>query len=603
MALVALAASLALASVARAQRDDATDRARAFPEVHQTYRIEARLDAERHVVAGVARIAWTNTSAVPATELYAHLYMNAFESDRTVFMRESRGELRGVRFGVPGSIRLERFELAGRDLLPDADDELVAGDRTQLRVPLPAPVPPGGTIELVIPFETTLPTAFARAGFVGAFHMVGQWFPKLARLEPDGTWRSFPYHGLGEFYADFARYEVTLDLPADHVVGATGVEVESTTRGDRTVRRFVAEPVHDFAFASDARLRATSDACHGVDVKVLALPGFERVAARALRVTCAGLAYFGRSYGPYPYPALTVVFPPRGGGGAAGMEYPMLFTTDGDPFALDSVHFGGVDDTTAHELAHQWFQGLVATDEVRHPMLDEGLTTWAGYDLAGELFGRGRSFSEVPPLDYFDVLRPLTMVRGDPPAIRDVTAFSARSYGRVIYGRVPMLFETLARTYGRHRVHQALGDYARRHRFAHPSPDDLLAALERAFGPRVVRDLVRPVLERGADAAARVARDGDGVVAIRDGDAAVPLRVVVRCGGATATRQRFAADARRMPVAIPPECGDAEVRLDPARANLLDPWKSDDRLSIGAAPRWAAQVLAWIVAAVTGVLT
>ncbi|MBC7173731.1 MAG: M1 family metallopeptidase, partial [Polyangiaceae bacterium] len=314
-------------------------------DTRHAYRIEARLDAERHLVSGTARIVWTNESEAAASELWLHLYMNAFENRETVFMRESRGQLRGVTFLSPGSIRLSALRIAGEDHLRTADDEVIARDRTQLRVPLLAPVPPGASIELEVSFETALPTAFARAGYVDDFHMVAQWFPKLARLERDGQWATFPYHGLGEFYADFALYDVTLDLPSEHVVGATGVEVETVRHGDRTTHRFVAERVHDFAFASDPDFKIRVQDCSGTKVRVLAPPGFDRTALRSLRITCEGLEYLGRLYGPYPYPALTVVVPPRGASGAAGMEYPTLFTTDGGHFTIPFLHSGGVDDT------------------------------------------------------------------------------------------------------------------------------------------------------------------------------------------------------------------------------------------------------------------
>jgi hypothetical protein len=580
----------------------------ASPSAH-AYRIEATLDADAHVVRGIAHIRWTNQSRVPIGELWLHLYMNAFESRRTVFMQESGGQLRGARFGAKGRIHLEALRLGERDLLPRADDTIVPDDRTQLRVPLPEPVSPGGVIELTIPFTTTLPEVFARAGYHDQFHMVAQWFPKLARLEPDGTWATFPYHGLGEFYADFARYDVTIDAPAEHVLGATGVEVSTKREGPRTLHRFVAERVHDFAFASWPYFARTEARCGGVDVEVLAPPGYGRTARTARALTCRGLDYYGGLYGRYPYPRLTVVLPPRGAEGAAGMEYPMLFTSDGGWWNLGVVHAGGVEETTAHELAHQWFQGLVATNEVRWPMLDEGLTSWASYDFMASLYGPGRSFAGAPALDYFDVLRPFALRSSDPPPARPVTSFRAASYWRVIYGRVPLVLETLARTYGRRRVHRALGDYARRHRFEHPGPEALYAAFDRTFGPWLAARLLRPALERGEDASValerramrpRAATDSSGgrdaIVGRRIGALPLPLSARVRCEDGRALDLRWPGRDARFEPAFGSSCRPRDVRVDPSAHDLLDPRRADDHLTVGGMRRFAGQALAFALA-------
>ena len=142
-------------------------------------------------------------------------------------------------------------------------------------------------------WESRLPPVFARSGWHGAFHMVAQWFPKLARLEPGGEWASFPYHGHGEFYADFADYDLTVETPPGWVVGASGVMREERFTSAATVRRFEAERVHDVAFAAAPwfeELEGTHEGEAGpVHVRVLYPPGFRGAAERHLEVTLAGL--------------------------------------------------------------------------------------------------------------------------------------------------------------------------------------------------------------------------------------------------------------------------------------------------------------------------
>jgi hypothetical protein len=475
------------------------------------YVLRAELDPQQHVVDGTATIAWRNTSRTGIDTLQLHLYLNAFAHDRTVFMRESGGRLRGI--GATGQGSIEVLELrieGGPDLLPHARTDLIEDDETQMRVALPEPVPPGEEQVLFVRFRSQLPPLFARSGYVEDFHMVAQWFPKLAKLEPDGTWATFPYHGLGEFYADFATYDLTVVAPDGFVVGASGRQVSDHHRGTHRVRRFRARWVHDVAFVAWPHFRERTERMGDVLVRVLHPPGHGSAVERHLDVTRAGLRAFGRDFGPYPYPVLTVVVPPRGAEGGAGMEYPTLFVTWGPWLAIPGARGGLHDEVTAHELAHQWFQGMVATDEVRWPMLDEGLTNWATWDLLGALHGRDRSAfgPPFPPIDGFELLRHFAFRMGPPtpPPARPVHAFTeTNAYGRAIYGRVPVVFETVARAWGRPRLTRALGTYARRHRFAHPGPEDLYQAMDEVYGAGFAHRVLRPALHGGHDAAVRIA--------------------------------------------------------------------------------------------------
>ena len=134
------------------------------------YRLSATLDPVQHRVDGQARIEFVNASQRAVSELYFHLYPNAFENDRTVFMREGGGKIRGKTLARRGRIELLRLTSDdGADLLAGANRELVPGDHTQLRVPLPRPVQPGERLGLSARFRTTLPEIVARSGYAGSF--------------------------------------------------------------------------------------------------------------------------------------------------------------------------------------------------------------------------------------------------------------------------------------------------------------------------------------------------------------------------------------------------------------------------------------------------
>ena len=480
------------------------------PGTGQHYRIEVALDPLRHVVSGTTRIHYRSDASAVTNEAFLHLYANAFADDGTVFMRESAGRLRGIARSGRGSIDIHSIvvDMADEDgahlnaeLLPAADDELIPGDHTQMRLALPAPLAPGATMDLTVRFTTALPPVFARSGYADSFHMVAQFFPKLARREPDGRWATFPYHGFGEFYADFATYELQVTAPPDFVIGATGTAAGREPRGNQVVHHFVARRVHDVAFAAWPHFREYRRTEQGVRIRILYPAGFQSVLPTYAAVVTDGLRRFGRLFGAYPYPELTVIVPPRGAEGAAGMEYPTLFASAGGWLPIPFAPIGAAEGTTAHELAHQWFQGMIATDEVTWPMLDEGLTQWATGDLLTARHGETRAGLAIAGLElsFFELMRIAALRAPLPgPPGRSADEFhSADDYGRSVYARTCVVIETLGRTHGKRRIERALGRYARSQRFAHPDPADLYGAFDAELGTGFSARLLAPALMEG----------------------------------------------------------------------------------------------------------
>ena len=289
-----------------------------------SYAIDARLDGAHRVIDATARIRWRNTSSRPVADLWWHLYMNAFEHDRTLFLRS--GAFTRWQTGAPldpGGVNVSQLRLAdGTDLLartsfPHEDPH----DRTEWHTTLPAPVDPGASIEIAVAFRTTLPGIVARTGRWHDLAFVAQWFPKLAVLERDGTWAHFPYHPYSEFYADFGTYDVTLRVPEGDVVAASGVEASAPERARGIDRHtFVARHVHDFAWTAWNRYGETWRTIDGIAVRSVWAPGLESVSERALDALTHAAPFFRERFGAYPYAQLTVVSLPRGARAASGME-------------------------------------------------------------------------------------------------------------------------------------------------------------------------------------------------------------------------------------------------------------------------------------------
>ncbi|HEY3255938.1 MAG TPA: M1 family metallopeptidase, partial [Polyangiaceae bacterium] len=293
-----------------------------------SYEIEAKLDTDRHRIAGRETIHFTNRSSAVLNELWFHLYLNAFKNDKTLFLRSPFGAGRsGDKAHEYGYVDVKKLSVIGGDGTdlwarrerhsPD-DPE----DETDLRVPLPSPLEPGQTLELALEFEDQLPELVERTGFMGSFHFMGQWFPKLARLEPSGAFSHFAFHAQSEFYADFGDYDVTLDVPSGFRVGATGSRLSESQVNGRTRLVYHAENVHDFAWTAWDRFEAQSERIAGTQVTVLYPPHQQQNAAAELASVRYALPHFNSLYGAYPYPTLTLVHPPEAAVNAGGMEYP-----------------------------------------------------------------------------------------------------------------------------------------------------------------------------------------------------------------------------------------------------------------------------------------
>ncbi len=488
-----------------------------------SYVIAARLDALAHTIDGHATLSWVNASSRPATELYVHLYLNAFKNNRTVFLRSPFGAGRsGQGARTWGFIDVKSFvirELGSGDLWPHgAHDDDDPNDETDIRVPLPKPIEPGEHITVDYAWSSQLPEVVERTGYVRDFYMVGQWFPKIARREPDGVWAHFPFNAQSEFYSDFGSYDVTLDVPANMIVGATGERVADDVVADRRRVRYHADDVHDFAWTAWARFRERDRTLDGVEVRLLYPPGNEANADATVLAVDHGLRQFGAAFGRYPYPTLTVVHPPVWAPAATGMEYPTLITT-GFPWYTAFVS-SLVERVTLHELAHQWFYGLVATDEHSWPFLDEGITTYAESSAMRTLFG-GASGFRAPgiAIDGDTYLRGLAIDAGHDDVVARPAADFANfgELGALVYARTGTILETLARVYGRDSLRRAIGRYARRYRFEHPNPKHLVATLREVMGDEPADFLSSALFEGGTvdfvakDLQSLPARDAAGV--------------------------------------------------------------------------------------------
>lgn len=464
------------------------------------YTMVAKLDAAAHTIHGEGTIRWRNTSGVPAHELWVHLYLNAFKNEGSAYLREPVGGFRGSEpLTEWGYIDVRRFAIGeDGDLWPKAElrrpgDE----DETDARVPLAHEVLPGETVTIDVAWDSKLPSVLERTGHAGNFNMVGQWFPKIARLEPSGIWAHFPFHHLAEFYADFGTYDVTMDVPEAYVIGATGPVVESHVAAGRRIERHVQADIHDFAWTAWDEWQTGATTIDGVKVTILYPPGFKSVADRELDSMRFAIPDFHEKYGRYPYPVLTLVHPPERAAEAGGMEYPTLITTGGPWYGPPGVWIPEI--VTVHEFGHQYFYGLIASNEVDWPFLDEGLNSYAEADTMGAWKGDA-SAVDLVGLHVSDSAAHAVRARDDEhdqPVAQPAYAFATGSaYASLVYSRTATILETLRRVHGDAAFTRAMGLYARRWRFRHPAAEDFVHAMADVLGADAGRALHAALFEK-----------------------------------------------------------------------------------------------------------
>jgi len=527
-----------------------------LPEPVYQVGMSASYQPNDHIVKGVERLRWRNTSSVPIEELQFHLYLNAFANNRSTFFVGSRGQLRGVKIPKEGWswIEVEAMHLAyGTDLIeagivedstdgnplrspfspkvpgepepltvddrPDLKqveqfirpDDGNEDDRTVARYPLPKPLQPGEWIELEIEFSAKMPRIFARTGRHADFLLGGQWFPKIGVFEDEGVrgrpapgWNTHQFHANSEFYADFGDWDVQLELPAQYAgrIGATGRLVEETVDGDTVTARFVQPGVHDFAWTASPKFILVKDhfdpdrdvpreqtarwadvlgvsinelRLQPVDITLLLQPAHRAQADRYIEAAKVAIRGYGLPLGAYPYDTLTMVDPPRGGMGAGGMEYPTFITLGTHPL-LNIPGFDKVlapEAVTVHEFGHNFFQGMIASNEFEEAWIDEGMTSFYEmkvmddyYRYMIEFFGLRVSSIDLNRLELGDgrfsdsIVQPSWSYR------------TGGSYSLNSYSRPAVTLQHLENILGEQTFATAMRRFFHNWRFHHPSTED-----------------------------------------------------------------------------------------------------------------------------------
>lgn len=490
------------------------------------YQIDATLDAEKHTVKAEQRMTWRNRSNRPVKTIYLHMYLNAFEGPGSTLMTERKllsksGRSRGdevLKDDQWGHIDLNKVTQNGkmvkqRWVHPDGGPDT---DHTVLALDLPVAVPAQGTLDLDMAFTSQLPRVVIRTGWWGKFHMVAQWFPKIAVLELPGErgatevrWNAHEFHFHSEFYADYGSYDVKLTVPKGYTVGAVGEEVgQPVEKGDQVTHHFVQTDVEDFAWMAAPGYKTLDTTWTGpgspeVKVRVIYPPEYPVVAEPIQKATTDSLTYFSETLGPYPYRTVTAAVPPYNASEAGGMEYPTFFTASySKEYTPDTMSQYMIDFVTIHEFGHGYFMGIIGSNEFEEPMLDEGMNEYWDQRM---LAARGQKIYPVTPLMHWLGFRPAidpfvferligVLGIGFPTDSLDSNSWdrmSNMSFGSV-YSRTAATMRTIENLVGSDTMGKAMKLYYERWKFRHPSAADLRDALAEGTGQP---DLIKSIFD------------------------------------------------------------------------------------------------------------
>lgn len=436
-----------------------------------SYTIDAELDPVRNVIVGRETVDFVNHTGETLEEIYFHVYPNAFKRGSNSYYQRELQRLGGVTnldvlYADPDDdafLTVERVVRWDPRLGLAVPLEFSVED-TLLTVRLREPLPEGGSLRLQFDFVYDLMEAppgseFAarwaiRSGHREGVYTIALWYPKLAAYDERG-WHLEPYSYLGEFYGDFARYDVQITVPREFVVGVTGrreLEAIREEAGKKTLR-FLAEGVHDFAWVASPRYRVEEVELEGVTVRVLTLD-LPTLTPKVLR----SLEFFAERFGPYAYPVLTAAQVTVGG----GMEYPGII-----------LIAGGSEYEVSHEVAHQWWYGAVGNDEYDEAWLDEGFATYSQELYFIEALG----FSEPRARSTWEFREP-----GE-PVLQPASEYpSFRVYAQAVYVKGAGILWMLKGLLGSETFDQILREYYARFVFQNVRTPDFIAVAEEVSG-------------------------------------------------------------------------------------------------------------------------
>lgn len=457
------------------------------------YKIQVALDTAQKTLTGHLIMTYHNNSPETLSKINLHLWNNAYQDKNSFFNRQNLASNDSKFYWADedqmGGYNQITYQQNGQNLSSSHPKNNIE----YVELTLEEPVSSGEATDIRIDFTSKIPYIFSRGGWAPHFFALTQWFPKAAVYDKEG-WHLFPYLEMGEYYSEFGDYEVTVEVPSGYKVGATGVMTDTKPVDSSTVRKtFIAEDVLDFAWFTGDRMievskSITLDNGHPVELHYYApinyvlndnkvadslVPQIEGVVNNNLspiEMLERSLRFYSKEVAPYPYPQASVVVGPLNTG--SGMEYPMI-TLVGPTRSATSL-----DRVIAHEVGHNWFQGILGFNERQAPYLDEGINSFYENKYMQKYYGlKSQNFQVMyarTDLDFNQFLYQGSFERGDLVPVNTPTHdMDMIQYYFNGYMIPPSLFDKLEETTGQDQFKDNMQKFYNKFKYSHPVISDL----------------------------------------------------------------------------------------------------------------------------------
>ncbi len=445
---------------------------------HADYKMEIDMDVNNFQYQGTQKLIYTNNSPDVLNKVFYHLHFNAFQPGSEMDVRSRTIEDADPRVGSRistlkpneiGYIKVTSLKQNGAVVKHET-----AG--TVLEVELAKPIQPGERVTFDMVFNAQVPVQIRRSGRnnkEGVALSMTQWYPKLAEYDFQG-WHADPYIGR-EFHGVWGDFDLKLTIDKDYVVGGSGyLQNDTEIKGNKKTLHFIAPNVHDFTWAADPEyVHDTMQVPNGPMLHFYykkTLPTENLKFWKDLQPkTVQLMEYFSANIGKYPYKQYSVIQ-----GGDGGMEYAMCTLITG------KRKFGSLVGVTAHELAHTWFQFLLATHEGKHEWMDEGFTSYISDHAMNEIMGSNK---DVPNLGAYRGYDYLAKSGKERPQTTHADRFDSNmAYGIAAYNKGSVFLSQLGYVIGQDNLKKTIKKYFDDWAFKHPTPNDFIRCAEKVSG-------------------------------------------------------------------------------------------------------------------------
>ena len=442
------------------------------------YVIKAEFDAREKLLVANEKVTYTNLSDTNFQAIYFHLYPNTFKTEGTVPFDQGEMKLAYPKGFEPGYIQISSVESSGEAL----NYVILGVGETILKVNLNQPLEPRSKIDIEITFTVKIPPANGRFGYGENTINIANWYPIVAMHDSRG-WNLEPYYAIGDpFYSDIANYRVYITMPPEYTSASTGNIIKRENIGGKVLWSIEAKNVRDFAMIAGEKYKVLEDEIDGIKIKSYFVE--DGYGDLALQTAKDAVEIFNKTFGKYPYKQLSVAAADFFIG---GMEYPNLVFIDQTLYQEEYKEI--LEYVVAHEVAHQWWYGIVGNDQVNEPWLDEALTEYSTLLYYEKKYGK-----DVKDNIYKNMIARIYQAYHVPGTeskekiYRSLKEFdNAREYQALVYSKGAMFVGELRKELGDQLFFQILKVYFDKYRFKNATTEDFITLCEQV-SDREMRD-------------------------------------------------------------------------------------------------------------------